>query len=192
MREVQIERNTGETQIQLKLCLDGTGNSDVKVDNGFFEHMLTAFARHGGFDLTVSCIGDTDVDCHHTVEDIGIVLGTAFKSALEKSDKAIVRYGNSRIPMDESLAWCDLDICNRPYLVFNAEFKADSVGDFDTQMVEEFMRAFAVNAGITLHIGAYGKNDHHKIEAMFKALAYALKAAVRVRDGEVMSTKGVL
>ena len=155
--------------------------------------MLTALAIHGGFSLSVKCDGDLYVDGHHTTEDIGIVLGMALREAL--GDRAgIMRYGSAFIPMDESLAFCSLDISGRPFLVFNAEFTNERVGEFDTCLTEEFMRAFAFNAGITLHLRCeYGSNDHHKIEALFKSLAYALKAAVkRNSDGSVVSTKGVL
>ena len=155
--------------------------------------MLTALAVHGGFSLSVKCAGDLNVDGHHTTEDIGIVLGMAFREAL--GDKSgIMRYGSAFIPMDESLAFCSLDISARPFLVFNAQFTNERVGEFDTCLTEEFMRSFAFNAGITLHLRVeYGSNDHHKIEALFKALAYALKAAVkRNTDGSAVSTKGVL
>ena len=192
MRTATVNRETKETCIKVTIDLDSVGECNISTGVGFFDHMLTAFAVHGGFELQVSCMGDLEVDCHHTAEDVGIVLGQAFKSAL--GDVKIMRYGSARIPMDESLGWCDLDISGRPFLVFNAQFKSEKVGAFDTQMVEEFMRAFAFNAGLTLHIGAdYGENDHHKIEAMFKALAYAVKEAVKINpSGEVMSTKGVL
>ena len=155
--------------------------------------MLTALAVHGGFSLGVQCKGDLYVDGHHSVEDIGIVLGLAFKEAL--GDKSgIMRYGTASIPMDEALGWCCLDISARPFLVFMAEFKNERIGEFETCLVEEFMRAFAFNAGITLHIKAeYGTNDHHKVEAMFKALAYALKQAVKKNEtGAAISTKGTL
>ena len=155
--------------------------------------MLTAFAIHGGFSLEVCAKGDLYVDGHHTAEDVGIVLGMAFREAL--GDRSgIMRFGSAFIPMDESLAFCSLDISGRPFLVFNAQFTNERVGEFDTCLTEEFMRSFAFNAGITLHLRCeYGSNDHHKIEALFKALAYALKAAVkRNTDGSVVSTKGVL
>ncbi|MCL1903225.1 MAG: imidazoleglycerol-phosphate dehydratase HisB [Oscillospiraceae bacterium] len=191
MRESTVKRETKETQITATLNIDKSGDCIISTGIGFFDHMLTAFTVHGGFGLKLECKGDLEVDCHHTAEDVGIVLGGAFKAALGVSQ--IMRYGSARIPMDESLGWCDTDISGRPFLVFDARFKSAQVGTLDTQMVEEFMRAFAFNAGITLHIGAYGDNDHHKIEAMFKALAYALKAAVKVNaDGKVISTKGVL
>lgn len=191
-RTAEINRKTKETDISVKLNLDG-GAVKINTGIGFLDHMLTALGVHGGFGLEVNCKGDLNVDGHHTAEDIGIVLGMAFKEAL--GDKSgIMRYGSSFIPMDEALGFCALDISARPFLVFNAEFTNERVGEFDTCLTEEFMRAFAFNAGITLHLRVeYGSNDHHKIEALFKALAYALKAAVRLNaDGSTVSTKGVL
>lgn len=193
MRTAEITRDTKETQITVKLDLDNSGNVKINSGIGFFDHMLTALAVHGGFNLEVECNGDLYVDGHHSVEDIGIVLGLAFKEAL--GDKSgIMRYGTASIPMDEALGWCCLDISARPFLVFMAEFKNERIGEFETCLVEEFMRAFAFNAGITLHIKAeYGTNDHHKAEAMFKALAYALKQAIKKNEtGAVISTKGTL
>lgn len=185
-------RNTKETQIELKLNLDG---GEVKVDTGvgFFDHMLTAFAVHGGFGLELHTVGDWNVDCHHTIEDTGIVLGQAFAEALG-SKEGIMRYGSAFIPMDEALGFACVDICNRPFLVFNAEFPQERVGEFDTCMTEEFFRAFAYNALITLHLKCeYGKNSHHMIEAMFKAVAHALADAVMLNEtGEALTTKGVL
>lgn len=192
-RTAEITRKTKETDISIKLDLDNGGNVSIDTGIGFLDHMLTALAVHGGFSLNVKCDGDLNVDGHHTTEDIGIVLGMAFREAL--GDKSgIMRYGSAFIPMDESLAFCSLDISARPFLVFNAQFTNERVGEFDTCLTEEFMRSFAFNAGITLHLRVeYGSNDHHKIEALFKALAYALKAAVkRNTDGSVVSTKGVL
>ena len=191
-RFAEVTRKTRETDIVVKLELDGSGKVDVSSGIGFFDHMLTALAVHGGFDLTLSCNGDLAVDGHHSVEDIGIVLGMAFKQAL--GDGKIMRYGRAEIPMDEALGWCCLDVSNRPFLVFGAEFTNEKIGEYDSCLTEEFMRAFAFNAGITLHIKAvYGTNDHHKAEAMFKALAYALKQAVKLNDGgQTISTKGVI
>lgn len=192
-RTAEISRKTKETDINISLNLDESGKVSINTGIGFLDHMLTALAVHGGFSLSVDCKGDLKVDGHHTTEDIGIVLGQAFAKAL--GDKAgIMRYGNAFIPMDEALAFCALDISARPFLVFNAQFANERVGEFDTCLTEEFMRAFAFNAGITLHLRLeYGSNDHHKIEALFKALAYALKAAVkRNTDGSVVSTKGML
>ncbi|MGN0517219.1 MAG: imidazoleglycerol-phosphate dehydratase HisB [Acutalibacteraceae bacterium] len=187
-----ISRKTKETDITAELELYG-GDVDISTGVGFFDHMLTAFAVHGGFGLKLNAIGDLNVDCHHTVEDAGIVLGKAFAQAL--GDKSgIERYGTFFIPMDESLAMASVDISGRPFLVFEAEFPQERVGDFDTCMTEEFFRAFAFNAGITLHLKIeYGKNSHHMIEAMFKAAAHAMKAAVARRsDGALLSTKGSL
>ena len=192
-RTAEITRKTRETDIKIKLDVDKSGEVSIDTGIGFLDHMLTALAVHGGVSLSVKCAGDLNVDGHHTTEDIGIVLGMAFREAL--GDKSgIMRYGSAFIPMDESLAFCSLDISARPFLVFNAQFTNERVGEFDTCLTEEFMRSFAFNAGITLHLRVeYGSNDHHKIEALFKALAYALKAAVkRNTDGSVVSTKGVL
>lgn len=192
-RIAEINRKTKETDICAKLNIDGSGIADIDTGIGFFNHMLTALTVHGGFDLALKCKGDLQVDGHHSVEDIGIVLGLAFKQAL--GDKGgIMRYGTASIPMDEALGWCCLDISARPFLVYKGDFSDSRVGEFDTCLTEEFMRAFAFNAGITLHIKAeYGNNDHHKIEAMFKALAYALKQAVKPNEsGSCVSTKGVL
>lgn len=192
-RSAEIIRKTKETDITVRLGLDEGAKADISTGIGFLDHMLTALAVHGGFSLTVRADGDLHVDGHHTTEDIGIVLGMAFKEAL--GDKSgIMRYGTAFIPMDESLAFCSLDISARPFLVFNAQFTNERVGEFDTCLAEEFMRAFAFNAGITLHLRCeYGSNDHHKLEALFKALAYALKAAVKLNsDGSTVSTKGVI
>lgn len=192
MRTSTIERNTKETQIKIELNLDG-GDVEVSTGLGFFDHMLTAFGVHGAFGLSVQVNGDLEVDTHHTVEDTGIALGKAFKDALGDMS-GIERYGTFSIPMDESLAQVSLDISNRPFLVFNAEFAQERCGDYETCCTEEFWRAFAVNAGITLHINVpYGTNAHHQIEAIFKAVAHALKIAVsKNADGSVLSTKGVL
>ena len=194
MRKAEIERTTKETSVRVSVNLDGTGESEVLTGVGFFDHMLTLFAKHGGFDLIVKCDGDLAVDGHHSIEDIGIVLGEAFKEAL--GDKAgIERYGSFYVPMDEALAFAALDISGRPYLVYEAGEMAPMVGGYDTELTEEFLRAFAFNAGITLHAKIlYGSNTHHKLEALFKALGHALSAAVRMdpeRKG-VLSTKGVL
>ena len=192
MRTAIVESNTKETQIKIELNLDG---GEVKVDTGigFFDHMLTAFGVHGGFGLNVKVTGDLDVDTHHTVEDTGIALGKAFNEALGDMS-GINRYGTFYIPMDESLAQASLDISNRPFLVFNADFAQEKCGDYETCVTEEFWRAFAVNSAITLHINVlYGVNAHHEIEAIFKAVAHALKIAVQKNgDDCVLSTKGVL
>lgn len=192
MRTSTVSRKTKETDINLTLCLDG---GEVKIDTGigFFDHMLNSFAVHGGFGLQVKTVGDTYVDDHHTIEDTGIVLGTAFKDAL--GDKSsIERYASFYIPMDEALAFASVDVSGRPFLVFDAEFPQEKCGDYTSAMTLEFMRAFAYNAGITLHVKAlYGVNSHHIIEAIFKAVAHALKAAVKRNDtGVPLSTKGVL
>ena len=192
-RNAEIKRTTKETDIKIILVLDGSGIANINTGIGFFDHMLTAFAVHGGFDLTVSCKGDLNVDGHHTVEDVGICLGKAFSEAL--GDKSgIMRYGSAFIPMDEALGFCSLDISARPFLVFNAAFSCEQIGDYDTCLTEEFMRAFAFNAGITLHLrNEYGKNDHHITEALFKALAYAVKQAVCISEnGVALSSKGII
>ncbi len=188
-----IERKTKETDIKADFKPYGSSFAEIDTGIGFFDHMLTALTVHGGFDLSLTCRGDLNVDGHHTVEDCGIVLGKAFAEAM--GDKGgIVRFGSAYIPMDEALSFCAVDISGRPFLVFDAEFSDDRTGGFDNCLAEEFFRAFAFNAGITLHIkNVYGKNDHHKLESMFKAAAYALRQAVRKNGtGNVVSTKGVL
>ncbi len=191
MRPAEITRKTKETDITVRLDLDG-GNADISTGIGFFDHMLTAFAVHGGMGLTVKAVGDLQVDGHHTVEDVGIVLGKAFREALGDM-KGIARYGTAFIPMDEALGFASIDISGRPFLVFNAEFSDDKIGDFDACLAEEFFRAFAFNAGVTLHLKCeYGKNGHHIAEAIFKAAAHAIKEAKTVSGNEILSTKGVL
>ena len=191
MRSADISRKTKETDIKIELSLDG-GECEINTGIGFFDHMLTAFAVHGGFGLKADVKGDLNVDCHHTIEDTGIVLGKAFAEALGNKS-GIERYGSFTVPMDESLAFVSLDVSGRPFLVFNAEFPEERVGEFDSCMCEEFMRAFAYNAGITLHVNMiYGGNTHHQIEAIFKALAHALAVAVRETGKGVLSTKGSL
>ncbi len=187
-----VSRVTKETQIEVEICLDG-GEVDISTGIGFFDHMLNAFAHHAGFGLMVHTEGDLIVDCHHSIEDTGIAIGTALKQAL--GDKAgILRFGSAYIPMDESLSFCAVDVSGRPYLVFSGNFPQERVGDFDTCMTEEFFKALSDNAGITLHLkNEYGRNSHHMIESMFKAFAYAMKTAVKDNGtGEVISTKGVL
>lgn len=192
MRTAEIKRTTKETDISISINLDGCGKAEISTGIGFFDHMLTALTVHSGFDIKIEASGDLFVDGHHTVEDTGIVLGQAFKQAIGDM-KGINRYGTAYIPMDEALGFACLDISNRPFLVFKADFADDRVGDFDTCLTEEFFRAFAFNAGITLHIKEeYGKNDHHIIEAMFKACAHALKTAAAINGTQVLSTKGVL
>ena len=192
MRTAEISRKTKETDIQIFVKIEGEGKVSVNTGIGFFDHMLTAFGVHSGIDLQVDCTGDLYVDGHHTVEDTGIVLGQAFAKAL--GDKAgIARYGTAFVPMDEALGFCALDISGRPFLAFNADFNDDRIGEFDTCLTEEFFRAFAFNSGITLHIRKeYGKNDHHVAEAIFKAVAHALKDAMEIKGDKILSTKGVL
>ena len=193
-RRAEIERKTAETQISIKLNLDGEGTCDIATGIGFLDHMLTLLAKHSFMDLTVKAKGDLEVDSHHTVEDIGIVLGEALREAL--GDKAgIHRYGNCFIPMDETLAQVCLDFSGRPFLVFGAEIPKILLGNYDTEMTEEFFRAVAVHCGLTLHIRVlYGSNVHHIIEAIFKAFARAVAEATAVdpRVKGVMSSKGVL
>lgn len=190
-RSSTIERNTKETQISLSLDLDG-GEVSVSTGIGFFDHMLTALGFYSGFGLTVKAQGDLQVDGHHTVEDVGIVLGLAIKEALGDK-KGIARFGTAFVPMDEALCRVVLDISNRPYLVYEAKMPQPIIGDYDSCLTEEFLRAFAVNSGITLHTTVlYGRNAHHMTEALYKALGLALKQAVRVEGDAVVSTKGVL
>ena len=195
MRTAQIKRTTGETDISLTLNLDGTGTSDCRTGCGFLDHMLTLFAGHGRFDLTVTCKGDTYVDDHHTVEDIGICLGKAFAEALG-GKKGIVRYGNITLPMDESLILSAVDISGRGGCYYALDIPAEKVGTFDTELCQEFFIAFARDAGITLHIHQLaGCNSHHIIEGAFKSVARSLKAAVAIDKAfadEVPSTKGIL
>ena len=191
MRTGKMSRKTKETDIQLELNLDGTGIADVNTGVGFFDHMLTSFARHAEFDLKVSANGDLYVDEHHLVEDTGIVLGKVLEDAL--GDMAgIARFGEARIPMDEALAEVALDIGGRSYLVLKAEFASPQVGQFSTQLVKHFFETLASNAKITIHASVYGDNDHHKIEVLFKAFAYAMKRAVKIEGKEIKSTKGLL
>lgn len=192
-RSSKIERNTNETKISLSMNLDGEGKSSIDTGVGFFDHMLNLFAFHGKIDLEVKAKGDLYVCDHHTIEDIGIAMGQAFKEAIGDKN-GINRYGTFYIPMDETLALASLDISNRPYLVFDCDFNREKVGEMATEMVVEFFRAFAFNAGITLHLKVlYGENDHHKIEALFKAFGRALKEAKTVKDENGMpSTKGTL
>ena len=195
MRTAEINRKTNETDIKLSLNLDGTGRSEIATGCGFLDHMLTLFARHGGFDLTVSCKGDTYVDYHHTVEDIGIALGDAFKSALGDM-RGITRYGSFILPMDESLIMTAVDISGRAHLSYDLTIPAQKVGDFDTELTEEFYLGFVRHAAVTLHIKQLsGTNSHHIIEGAFKSVARSLAAAVKIdqnRRDEIPSTKGVL
>ncbi|MCB2295028.1 imidazoleglycerol-phosphate dehydratase HisB [Clostridium algoriphilum] len=193
-RQAKISRKSKETNIDLSINLDGSGNYDGDTGIGFFDHMLCLFAKHGLLDLSVKAVGDLLVDSHHTIEDVGIVLGSAIKEAL-KGKEGIKRYGTSFVPMDEALATVSVDLSGRSYLVFDATFTVDKIGSFDTEMVEEFFRAVAANGGITLHARViYGKNNHHMVEALFKALGKALNEALTYdpRIKGVLSTKGSL
>ena len=193
MRNASCKRVTGETDISMELNLDGTGCAAVATGHAFFDHMLDLLARHSLMDLTLQARGDLEVDAHHTVEDVGIVMGAAIAQAV--GDKAgIARYGSFAVPMDESLAFACLDISGRPYLVFRAEFPQDKMGDYDACLTEEFFRALAFHAGITLHLySPYGGNSHHKAEALYKAAGHALRlAAAQTGSNAVLSTKGTL
>lgn len=193
MRQAQLTRTTKETDIKVKVTLDEKGTANINTGIGFFDHMLTALSVHSGISMDIAVKGDLYVDGHHTVEDTGIVLGKALGEAL--GDKSgITRYGHAYIPMDEALAFCSLDISNRPFLVFQGEFTNAMIGQYDACLTEEFFRAFAFHAGITLHVHMmYGVNDHHKCEAAFKAVAHALKVAMTpLEAGKTLSTKGVL
>ena len=194
MRFSEVVRKTKETDISMMLRLSGKGENEIDTGIGFFDHMLDGFARHGFFDLNVKCTGDLVVDTHHTVEDVGICLGLAISRAVDDK-KGIKRYGSSIIPMDETLALAAVDLCGRPYLCFDAAFESERVGYFETQMVREFFLAVANNAGMNIHIMLLeGMNDHHKIEAIFKAFGKALDEATSFdpRIEDTLSTKGTL
>ena len=192
MRKGIVIRNTLETKIKVEINLDGSGEAKIDTGVGFLDHMLTLMAFHGKFDLTILAKGDLCVDDHHTIEDIGICLGEAFKESIGDR-RGIRRYSTVYIPMDESLAYTSIDISNRPYLVFNVDFTAEKIGNMSTQMFKEFFRAFVNESRITLHINLlYGENDHHKIEAVFKSFARALKEGSEIISKEVSSSKGVL
>ena len=195
MRTGKITRNTAETDITLSLNLDGTGKSNISSGVGFLDHMLELFAGHGKFDLEVSCKGDTHIDGHHSVEDIGICLGTAFSQALGDA-RGIKRYSDITLPMDEALVLCAIDISGRSYLSFEVTLPDRTVGAMDTELVEEFLQAFVRKAGLTVHIRMQsGKNTHHILEACFKSLARALRAAVKIDDefkDDIPSTKGII
>lgn len=194
-RKISRHRQTAETDIRLTLDLDGTGQADIATGIGFFDHMLTALARHGGLDLTIEARGDLHIDAHHTIEDVGIVLGGALREALGDK-RGLTRFGHALIPMDEALAEAAIDLSGRPFLVFDATFTRESLGDMDTQLVEEFFRAFSGNALITLHITSRrGSNAHHVAESLFKACARALRMAASPdprAEGAIPSTKGAL
>ena len=191
-RTATISRQTKETQIELKLDLDSIETSKIKTGIGYFDHNLDLLTFHGEFQLDLDVNGDLYVDDHHTVEDVGISLGQAFREAIGDR-KGVNRYGSCRLPMDETLVSVDLDLSNRGYLVFNGEFTRDMIGDFSTEMVHEFLYSFAINAGITLHVNIeYGRNNHHMVEAIFKGLGRALNMAKNQNSDRLPSTKGVL
>ena len=194
-RTADVKRDTKETQVRVRLDLDGTGLSKVATGIGLFDHMLESFARHGGFDLEVATTGDLHIDMHHTVEDTGIVIGQAFAKALD-GYKGIRRFGVAYIPMDETLTRCAVDLSNRPYLIWRVAFSRPKVGEMDTELFKEFHHAFAMHAGASLHLETlYGENSHHIAESGFKALARALREAVELDPktlGQAPSTKGVL
>jgi imidazoleglycerol-phosphate dehydratase len=195
MRQAEIKRNTNETKLELALNIDGAGKSEIATGCGFLDHMLTLFARHGRFDLNVVCRGDVEVDYHHTVEDVGICLGKAFSQALGEK-RGIVRYGSMTLPMDESLILAAVDLSGRAYLGYSLDIPTEKVGDFDTELVKEFLFAFVREAACTLHVRQLaGENSHHIIEGAFKALARAMKQAVAIDAefaDEIPSTKGAL
>ncbi|HXU99870.1 MAG TPA: imidazoleglycerol-phosphate dehydratase HisB [Caulobacteraceae bacterium] len=194
-RVAELTRNTKETQVKVRLDLDGTGRSRIATGIGFFDHMLDSFARHGGFDLDVETKGDLHIDMHHTVEDTGIVIGAALAKALD-GFKGVRRFGHAYIPMDETLTRCAVDLSNRPYLIWRVTFSRPRVGEMDTELFKEFHHAFAMNAGACVHLETlYGENSHHIAESGFKALARALRDAVEPdakTGGGAPSTKGVL
>lgn len=193
-RIANVERKTRETDIELKLAIDGTGKADIETGIGFFDHMLEGFAKHGFFDLELKCDGDLEVDTHHTAEDCGIVLGQAIKEAIGDK-KGIKRYGNFVLPMDESLVLCAVDLCGRPYFSWDANFTVPQIGDLETEMIKEFFYAISYSAGMNLHIKVLTPgNNHHMAEAMFKAFAKAMDEATTVdpRITDILSTKGSL
>ena len=193
-RSASIERNTSETKIKLSIDLDGNGNGNIHTGIGFFDHMLNAFASHGFFDLDVEVEGDLYVDCHHTIEDVGIVFGEAIRQAVGDK-KGIKRYGSFMLPMDETLMLCAIDLSGRPYFVMDCDFTVDRVGEFDTEMVREFFYAVSYGSMMNLHLKKlHGENNHHMIEAAFKAFAKALDEATSMdpRITDVLSTKGAL
>src|SRR6516225_10089502 len=195
MRRAKISRSTSETKIEVEIVLDGTGRADIRTGVGFFDHMLELLARHGLFDLVVKATGDTHIDDHHTVEDVGIALGEAMLKALGDK-RGLTRYADCLLPMDETLTRVALDVSGRPFLVFKTEFPTERIGAFDTELVREFFQAFAGNAGLTLHIETlHGANSHHIAESCFKGVARALRGAIAIdpRQAErVPSTKGAL
>ncbi|WP_353652070.1 imidazoleglycerol-phosphate dehydratase HisB [Bacillus sp. AFS001701] len=192
MRTSTIKRTTNETSITLEINLDGSGNSDISTGVGFLDHMLTLFSFHSGIDLTIECKGDIEVDDHHTTEDIGLALGQALLSALGNK-KGVNRYGSSYVPMDEALARVVVDFSGRPYLIYDAKFEREKVGMLDTQNVKEFFKSVSNESKMNCHMDVlYGENDHHKVEALFKAFGRAVKEACKIVSTEIPSTKGVL
>jgi len=192
MRTSTIRRTTNETSITLEINLDGSGNSDISTGVGFLDHMLTLFSFHSGIDLTIECKGDIEVDDHHTTEDIGLALGQALLSALGNK-KGVNRYGSSYVPMDEALARVVVDFSGRPYLIYDAKFEREKVGMLDTQNVKEFFKSVSNESKMNCHMDVlYGENDHHKVEALFKAFGRAVKEACKIVSTEIPSTKGVL
>ncbi len=191
MRESKVTRKTNETDIEVKISLDGSGNTDINTGIAFLDHMLNSFSKHGSFDLVVKARGDLGVDDHHTIEDVGITLGDAIRKALGDK-KGIERFGEARVPMDEALASAVIDLSGRSYLVFNGVFNNQKIGDFNPHNTRHFFESLTSNAGINAHLNVAGDNDHHKIEALFKAFGIALKRATRPGGLGVPSTKGVL
>ncbi len=195
IRKAEICRETGETNIKLSLGIlpkNSKGSFEGTSGVGFFDHMLCAMATHGGFNIKLSMIGDLNVDCHHSVEDVGIVLGLALEKAMGDK-KGIARFCDNHIPMDEALCFCAIDVSGRPFLVFDSEFNGETINTYDTQMTEEFFRAVAFNSKITVHLRKiYGKNDHHVTEALFKAFGKALGKALQIENDQIMSSKGTI
>lgn len=191
MREAKVSRKTNETEIEIKINLDGSGNTDINTGIAFFDHMLNSFSKHGSFDLTIKARGDITVDDHHTVEDVGITLGSAIKKALGEK-LGIERFADAHIPMDEALATVAIDISGRSFLVFNAAFTNPKIGGFNSQNTRHFFESLTNNAGINVHMDVTGENDHHKAEALFKAFGIALKRAAKITGTGVPSTKGML
>ncbi len=190
-RESKITRKTTETNVEVRLCLDGSGDIDISTGIAFFDHMLNSLATHASFDLMVKAEGDLSVDDHHTIEDVGITMGNAIKKALGEK-KGIERFGHAFVPMDEALASAVLDLSGRSYLVFNASFGNQRIGGFNPHNTQHFFESLTSNAGITAHLSVTGENDHHKIEALFKAFGIALKRAIMVSGSDIRSTKGIL
>lgn len=195
MRTASVSRSTHETKIDVTIALDGDGRYDIQTGIGFLDHMIDQLSRHSLIDMTIRAEGDLHIDQHHTTEDVGIALGQAVRSALGDM-KGITRYADVHLPMDEAMTHCAIDVSGRPFLIFDVEFSRDKVGDFDTELFQEFFQAFAMNAGITLHIrNLYGTNNHHIAETCFKAVARALRAAIEIdprKSDAIPSTKGSL